>query len=75
MNYAIASESTDWCVSYAPTDDATPLLKLAKVAGSILEAPSPSLVVVNRILDTSDQVRGQNETFVNVEVPVRLPKG
>ena len=23
MNYAMASESTDWRVSYAPTDDAT----------------------------------------------------
>ena len=30
-----------------------PLLKLTKVAGSILEASSPSLVVANRILDTS----------------------
>ena len=57
MIYAITSESTDWYVSYAPTDNPTrwyPLLKLAEVAGSILEAPSPNLVVVNRILDTSD---------------------
>ena len=64
MNYAIASESTDWRVSYAPTDDATrwkPLLKLTKVTGSILEASSPSLVVANRILDTSAL---ENETIM-----------
>ena len=67
MNYAMASDLMDWRVSYAPTDDATrwyPLLKLANVAGSILEAPSPSLVVVNRILDISDHVRGQKETIM-----------
>ena len=61
MNYAMASESTDWRVSYAPTDDATRWLKLTKVAGSILEASSPSLVVANRILDTSAL---ENETIM-----------
>ena len=62
--YAVASESTSWCVPKTTLQEGSHFLERAKVAGSHLEAPSSNLVDVNRVLDTLDYVRQQNDTIM-----------